>query len=209
MRAFDHAILIVAAMSVLVAPIGCEEPQSPPAAAPPADLDASAAVVPEQPVTPPPPAAMTTAQRLVALPPDVPDPVNQSDQPPPARAAEALAEARRLTAEGQTVEAIRAYERADRFAPSHPVIQRELGLACYDANRPGRAMAHLLRAAQTNPDHLLMQVVLARLYQGDDQTDAAMVACRTALKCTGAAPDSALSAEALYRLAELLESAAQ
>lgn len=102
------------------------------------------------------------------------------------------------------VEAIERLERARGFDQDNARIRRDLGLAYAKLRNDGRALEHLRVAGRGAPDDLEVQVLLGRLYGAQKQYDKAVLAYRTALKCSQADDRSPLVGEALLRLGQLL-----
>ncbi len=101
--------------------------------------------------------------------------------------------------------AVGLLERAAGFEPDNPRIRRDLGLAYAALQNPGKALSNLRRAAAAAPDDLEVQVLIGRLSAVAEQNAEAILALRTALKCSAAKPENPLAAEALLILGRLLQ----
>jgi len=73
-----------------------------------------------------------------------------------------------------------------------------------DSSRYAEAAKRLQRTAKVAPDDLELQFALGRWYLVNKKDAQALLAFRTALKCSQARPESPLAAEALLKLARLL-----
>ncbi len=159
----------------------------------------------------------TVAARRPALPPDkaslsldelqplVAKPINPPEvKELPDEIRPEVARAEKLIAERKFNQAISHLNRAAKSQPTHTRILRNLGLAYAHLGKRTRAVGYLVEAAKTAPDDLVLQVTLGRLYSADQKDDQAILAFRTAIKCSQAAPENPLLAEALLRMGKLL-----
>ena len=144
--------------------------------------------------------------RLKALQP----PVGELKKPPASenmmpQAQRALAEARKLMAEGNHIRAVERLDRAVGFHPDSPTILRALGEAHYQNRSWGKAQANLEKAARLAGDDLDLQLRIALLAARQQDTAGTILAYRAALACSEAKSQPAAAAVALLRLAELLD----
>ena len=168
----------------------------------PAAPDQPTSVVPDAPDPPPPPVESTETKltRLLAGT-AAPPPNSPVLSGRPQRAVEEFEQGQQLLSTFMFAEAVEHLERAARLAPNDPLIRRQLGVALHRSGRVAVAMAHLKAAAASGADDLELQVLLSRSYEADDQSEQAIKASMTALKCSQVDPADPLAAEALSRLA--------
>ena len=95
-------------------------------------------------------------------------------------------------------EALSAYEAVAILRPDWAALQGRLGFSFLMAGQPGRAEAAYLRTLQLNPDSTLVRYQLARLYESEEDLEAAAAELRILLE---RAPDES---EYYIRLADLL-----
>jgi len=139
------------------------------------------------------------------LTPPVAKPVNPPDAKAlPARTEKLVAEAEKLLAAKDFSAAVEKLERAAGFAPGNPRIRRQLGLTYAALANPGKAEDNLRRAVKVAPDDLEAQLLLGHFAAAEKQTHKAILSLRTAMKCSGAAAQEPLAAEALLLLGNLL-----
>jgi len=100
--------------------------------------------------------------------------------------------------------AVERLERASGFAPDNPRIRRALGVAYGGLGNVARAKENLLRSAKSAPDDMEVQFLLGRFAEAGRDPAAAIVAYRTAMKCSDAQPSKPVTAETLFRLGEAL-----
>ncbi|MDY6914258.1 MAG: tetratricopeptide repeat protein [Planctomycetota bacterium] len=147
------------------------------------------------------PATITLDQ----LSPPIEKPVNPPDaESLPQQVRSTVVEAEKLFALKSYAGAIERLERAAGFAPNNRRIRRALGLAYAHLSNSGKARDNLRRALELAPDDLESQVLLGRLAAAQRQRQQAILAFRTALKCTGATDDQPLTGESLLFLGRLL-----
>lgn len=79
--------------------------------------------------------------------------------------ANAIAEARTLHKNGQLPQAMAAYKKILRTAPSQPDALHYLGLAFYQAGQPEAAVAHIQRSLSVDPLYLDAMNNLANIYK--------------------------------------------
>jgi tetratricopeptide (TPR) repeat protein len=96
-------------------------------------------------------------------------------------------------------------ELALRFAPDNPRIRRELGMAYAGLGNTAKASEHLRKSAKLAPDNLKVQVLLGRISAAQKQYDRALVALRTAAKCSAFKPEDPWAADALLALGGTLD----
>ena len=146
--------------------------------------------------------------KLDELAPEIPQPVNPpaAEEPVP-EVSSALAEAEEHMAAGKWAEAVKVCEQAiEELKDLSPVgLHRALGLAHAAQDKTDEAIKELGYVRQHAPDDLEVQLVLGRLLAEQGDSDQAILALRTALKCSQAEPSSPLAAEALLELASLLQ----
>lgn len=87
--------------------------------------------------------------------------------------ANAVADARALHKSGQLPQAMAAYKKILRAAPSQPDALHYLGLALYQTGQPDAAVSHLLRALAVAPQYLDAMNNLANIYQETDRPEQA------------------------------------
>jgi tetratricopeptide (TPR) repeat protein len=101
--------------------------------------------------------------------------------------------------------AVGKLERAVGYAPNSPRIRKNLGIAYAGLRNTGRADEHLRRAAELAPDDLELQLLLGRLAAAQGQHDRALLALRTATKCSAFKPENPAAGDALRVLARMLD----
>lgn len=84
--------------------------------------------------------------------------------------ANAIAEARTLHKNGQLPQAMAAYKKILRTAPSQPDALHYLGLAFYQTGHPEAAVAHILRSLSVAPLYLDAMNNLANIYKETERT---------------------------------------
>ncbi|HUS47605.1 MAG TPA: tetratricopeptide repeat protein, partial [Phycisphaerae bacterium] len=141
---------------------------------------------------------------------EIPPPITAPKNPPdaeqvPARAEPYVVEAEKLIAARDYAGAVGKLESAIRFAPNNPRIRRGLGLGYAGMQNLGKAGEHLLRAAESAPDYLQVQVALGQVSLEQKQRDRAMLALRTATKCSGFKGEDPWAAFGLLLLAGTLD----
>lgn len=143
---------------------------------------------------------------LEALTPAIEKPVNPAATPEiPARAQPLVNDALKMIASRDYAGAVNALERAVGYDPENPRIRRVLAFAYAGLHDRGRAEDNIRRSLKAMPDDLESQLLLGELYVSGKQNDQAILALRTAMKCSNAKAEEPLAAEALLRLCEVLE----
>ncbi|MBI3835886.1 MAG: tetratricopeptide repeat protein [Planctomycetes bacterium] len=122
------------------------------------------------------------------------------------RASKQLATANTLIGDQRYTEAAIELERALRFEPNHPDIQRALAALHWQAGNIERARTHAGKAIEGNPDRAMPHYILAQCAMRSSDVAAAMKEYRTALLCSDARPDSEVAMLTHYHLAESLVS---
>lgn len=198
-------------------------------AAPPKPTATTAPATPPVP-TPTPAPATRPAEPAPAVT-ETPPPAKPKPQPLPAKATEAFADLQPaiekpspsfrsfpvparvqpdLTAAEQMIVkrnysgAVERLDRASGFAPENPRIRRALGVAYGGLGNVARARENLLRSAKSAPDDLEVQFLLGRFAEAARDYAAAILAYRTAMKCSDAKPSNPVAAETLFRLGDVL-----
>jgi len=129
-----------------------------------------------------------------------------ADSEVPRRARKAVEKARKLIEEGQNALAVPLLvERALGFAPNSAEVHRLLAEAYINLPDAGKALVHMRKALAIDGDNIRSQVKLAQLMIAQKQNAQAIVALRTALKCSKSKPENPMTGEALFRLGKLLE----
>jgi tetratricopeptide (TPR) repeat protein len=200
---------MIVTASLLTTALGCAGPgraQTPPdgggaGAAPPV-----ASV--ERPVASAETAAAVDPKALLPLEsiePVVTAPVRPADlKPLPARAAEQIAAADTLAGEQRFTEASLELEKALRFAPDHPEIQRALAQLHLRSGSLERARGHAERALEGNPDDAKTQTLLGSIHAQAGDDAAALAALRTALLSSDFAADPATAVRVRFELSRVL-----
>lgn len=186
---------------------GCAAASRPVAATRPADAVATrpAAAAPASSPKPPPLPAKAT-RKLADLTPPVTRPIGFFKAfKLPVQTEKTVVEAENRIRKRDYAKAVELLERASGFAPDNPRIRRALGVAYAGLGNSGRARDNLERAAGVAPDDLEVQFLLGRFAEAAKKHEDAILAYRTALKCTGAGAASPVSAETLFRLGRLLQ----
>ncbi|MBI5725339.1 MAG: tetratricopeptide repeat protein [Planctomycetes bacterium] len=162
----------------------------------------------ETPATAPVPASLP-ARALLALDelsPAVEKPVNKIyEKKLPEQAVKSLAEAQKLLADKNIPGAINELERAVGFDPQNPDVHRSLGLAYAALPDFGKAEDNLQVAVKTMPDDFESQMILGKIAALQRQPAKAILALRTAMKCTDCKVENPKAASALWSLAQLLD----
>ncbi len=197
-RSLRAAMVSVLAAGLLL--VGCQGPGEP---AGPAKTAAS------HPASAPASQPALSAKALVhleAMTPAIEKPANPATAPEiPARAQPLVTDALKLIASRDYAGAVNVLERAVGYDPENPKIRRVLAFAYAGLHDRGRAEDNIRRSLKTMPDDLESQLLLGELFISGKQNDQAILALRTAMKCSNAKAEESLAAEALLRLCEVLE----
>ncbi len=144
--------------------------------------------------------------KLDELQPAIEKPVNPADADKLGdRTGEIVPKAEKALADKDYTEARSLLERAVGFEPDNRRILRGLGLAYFGLHNPGRAMQSLAAAVKIAPDDFEAQYILGKLYSANSQTDEAVTALRTAMKCTGFTGERPEAAETMLLLGRALQ----
>jgi tetratricopeptide (TPR) repeat protein len=129
----------------------------------------------------------------------------ESLKPLSERAAKRIAPAQKLVQQQRYTEAAIELERALRYDPNHPEINRTLAVLHWQAGNLERAKSHVRRTLEVNPDDSEAHYILGRCKASDGDYAAAMTAYRTALLCSDFDSRAETAALCHYHLAEALE----
>lgn len=111
-----------------------------------------------------------------------------------------------LVLNGEAGAAIQEYQKAVALAPSSAAAHARLGSAYAQAGQPEKALERFVRAIQLEPQNPAYYRAAAKLYEGQDQLDLAMVTLRDGMR--GAAASSpGLQADMAEELSVLYEKA--
>lgn len=143
--------------------------------------------------------------KLNAIAPAIEKPVNPPEKALPPQAGEAFAEGQKKFNSGDFVGAIDRLKRAAGFDSENPAVLRLMGLAYAKINDRGNAVSNLKKALAIAGDDVEAQMTLGALVRVENQDEAAILHLRTALLCSNALPENPFTAEAMYRLASLLQ----
>jgi len=200
-----RAVAYVAGLWAAAWLAGCG-PSQPAPSATPAEPAAATAPMPAEPASAE--VEAVPAEAIVALedlsPPIAPPHGRPAQGDLPAPVAEKLAKAGERAAEGDYAEAADLLAQALQAAPDSAWLHRQLGLACEKARRPDHAETHLRKAVETAGDDLEAWLALGRLAEARGEADEALLAYRTAARCTTPRGQEGARAEVLLRLARAL-----
>jgi len=133
-------------------------------------------------------------------------PIDAASPLPPLseRAAKRVARARSLMKEQRFTQASGELDRALRFAPKHPLINRTLAQLHWEAGNTRRARSHAESAISKSPDDAVAYLVLGQCAMADNDDQAAILAFRTALICPSIQQDPAIRILCQFYVAEAL-----
>jgi tetratricopeptide (TPR) repeat protein len=175
----------------------------------PAPAGASAEMHLLPPIQPPPDFDRKRALTPLAQIPDdppAPAPKPAGERPKlPAPAARLLEEARQLFLKGQHSESTAALEKVLSYEPELHEAHRLMALVCLQSGDDARARLSAERALAIRPDDLVCHYVLGRLAEKQRETDKAIRAYRTALKCRVSPADDVYLTLINYHLGMLLD----
>lgn len=147
------------------------------------------------------------AQALLGLDdlPPIDPPQRTPAETPTAEAAQDLLASGREHFQAQRFsQAVADLDRAVAFDPTSAEIRRLLGLSHIGLGNAARAREHLTIVAETAGDDAQAQLLLGRLDGLAGRSDLAVTRFRSALACSDLESDSAIEAEAIFRLGEAL-----
>ena len=127
-------------------------------------------------------------------------PSTQPSQKPPIEAVRLFAQARVALLDGRRYEATQLLQKAVALDPASFELHQSLGNA-YAFSEDLRAIDQWEQAASIEPDHLSLQVVLARGYLAEGKTDRAVEHLRLALQTADYSRGDPAAAEADFLLA--------
>ncbi len=187
--------VVVTAVFLLAGCPGPQQPAGPGAASAPASAPASKPALPAR-----------AAVHLDDLQPPIEKVASPTTQPDvPARVLPLLNDGKKMINARDFAGAVNSLERAVGYDPQNPHIRRALAFAYAGLNDRGRAEDNIRRALAAMPDDLDGQLLLGELAVAGKKNAQAITALRTALQCSLAKPQEAIAAEALLRLAEVLD----
>lgn len=120
------------------------------------------------------------------------------------RSTRQIATAKELMNDQRYTEAALELEKALRYDPNHPTVQRALAQLHWAAGNTPRAKQHASEAIRLNPDDAVAQYISGRAQLSDADVAAAIVSLRTAKLCSDYEADATVAALCTYYLGESL-----